>query len=169
VTIRIEIEIEGANELRQVFNIAPRVASEEFGKAFHVLTQAIATDAKRLAPVDTGRLRSSINGQVRFAGTQIVGEVGTKVFYAPYMEFGTGKAGDPAVPHKGSHWPPGKALGTWARRHGFKSGYQVAAIIGKRGGLRPRKYFRPALEKNKARVDAELQTALNRVLRRLSK
>jgi HK97 gp10 family phage protein len=169
VTIRIEIEIEGANELRQVFNQAPRIASEEFGRAFHVLTQGIATDAKRLAPVDTGRLRSSINAQVEFRGTEIRGMVGTAVFYAPFMEFGTGKAGDPAVPHKAGHWPPGKALGTWAKRHGFKSGYQVATIIGKRGGLRPRKYFRPALEKNKARVDAELQTALNRTLGRLSR
>lgn len=43
----------------------------------------IESTAKELAPVDTGRLRSSINYD-RQAGT-----VGTNVTYAPYMELGT--------------------------------------------------------------------------------
>jgi HK97 gp10 family phage protein len=167
VSIKIEVEFEGAEEFRRVFNRAPRIASEEFGKAFWRVTQAIATDAKRGAPVDTGRLRSSINAQVRFSGTQVIGEVGTRVFYAPYMEFGTGKAGDPEVPHKSGHWPPGAALETWARRHKFKSGKQVAAIIGLRGGLQPRRFFRNALDKNLKSVDGELRAALDRTLGRL--
>jgi len=47
----------------------------------------IAADAKRLAPVDTGKLRQSI-------GTQKVEKLTYRIFagvkYAPYMEFGTG-------------------------------------------------------------------------------
>jgi hypothetical protein len=167
VTIRIEVELKGQDVVRQLFNRAPRVATEEFSRAFHRITQGIATDAKRNAPVDRGRLRSSINAQVKTHVTQIVGEVGTKVFYAPYMEFGTGKVGDPVVPHKSTHWPPGAALDTWARRHGFSSGARVAAIIGRRGGLKARRYFRNALDKGLPRVDGELKAALDRVLGRL--
>lgn len=45
--------------------------------------------AKRLAPVDTGRLRSSITYEIGQEGTVIVGRVGTNVHYAPYLELGT--------------------------------------------------------------------------------
>lgn len=43
--------------------------------------------AKRLAPVDTGRLRASIRTRLMY----LVGEVFTDVEYAPYQEFGTSK------------------------------------------------------------------------------
>lgn len=39
-------------------------------------------------PVDTGNLRSSINGKVI---DETLGRVGTNVEYAPYVEFGTGE------------------------------------------------------------------------------
>jgi HK97 gp10 family phage protein len=47
--------------------------------------------AKRLCPVDTGRLRSSISWAVQIGGEGIVGRVGTDVEYAPYVEFGTSR------------------------------------------------------------------------------
>lgn len=45
--------------------------------------------AKRLCPVDTGRLRSSITHSVERDGRGLVGFVGTNVEYAIYVEFGT--------------------------------------------------------------------------------
>jgi HK97 gp10 family phage protein len=45
--------------------------------------------AKRLAPVDTGRLRSSITWEIVVEGTWIVGRCGTNVHYAVYLEMGT--------------------------------------------------------------------------------
>lgn len=55
----------------------------------------IASDARKLAPVDTGNLRSSITGssnvKAGFAGT-----VSTNVDYAAFVEFGTRKS--PAQP-----------------------------------------------------------------------
>jgi len=50
----------------------------------------VQTDAKRNAPVDTGRLRSSIH--LTQAGLE--GTVHTNVSYAPFMEFGTGSKVD---------------------------------------------------------------------------
>ncbi len=48
-------------------------------------------DAKRLAPVDTGRLHASIASRVEGNDKQIEGIVGTNVEYAPFQEFGTHK------------------------------------------------------------------------------
>lgn len=106
----------------------------------------IQSEARKRAPVDTGLLRSSIGYELGGQSGDQYAKIGSKVFYAPFMEYGTGLVGDPAVPHGGRHHPPGAALDVWAARHGFSSGYQVAAIIAKRGGLTPRLYMRRAFE-----------------------
>lgn len=49
----------------------------------------VTADAKRLAPVDTGRLRASISPAVETAGERTLGIVGSNVKYAPYQELGT--------------------------------------------------------------------------------
>lgn len=46
--------------------------------------------AKRLCPVDTGRLRSSISHELAL-DSGLVGRVGTNVEYAPFVELGTYK------------------------------------------------------------------------------
>lgn len=47
--------------------------------------------AKRLCPVDTGLLRSSIRSEVETEGDDQVAVIGTNVKYGPYVEFGTSK------------------------------------------------------------------------------
>lgn len=47
-------------------------------------------------PVDTGRLRNSITHEIRDAGLSAV--VGTNVYYAPHVEFGTRNPNYPAQP-----------------------------------------------------------------------
>ena len=51
---------------------------------------------KMLTPVDTGNLRNKI-----FTDNpkDMEWQVSTNVEYAAYVEFGTGKLGDPSVPH----------------------------------------------------------------------
>ena len=109
------------------------------------LTLAV-NQSKILTPVDTGRLRSSLAHEAHWEGSSLIGAWGTNVAYAPEMEYGTGSQGDSDVPHGGRHWPPGQALDRWAARHGFESGLQVARIIGKRGGLKPRHFLKKVLE-----------------------
>ena len=46
----------------------------------------VENEAKKLCPVDTGQLRSSITHEV----VEKEGRVGTNVEYAPYVEYGTG-------------------------------------------------------------------------------
>lgn len=108
--------------------------------------------ARKKVVVDTGRLRSSIAYGVDPINPAMYAKVNTEVFYAPYVEYGTGTMSDGEGGTGRAHYPPGEALQTWAVRHGFKSGYAVAAIIGRRGGLRPKPFMRPALEATRARL-----------------
>ncbi len=74
----------------------------------------IQRNAKREAPVDTGRLRSSI--QLEFFSGGLAAEVRANVFYAAFVEFGTGKAGrasnDQELPDSYQH---GDAAGVKAK------------------------------------------------------
>jgi HK97 gp10 family phage protein len=54
-------------------------------------TIRVETAAKRGAPVDTGRLRSSITHELGRDGGDLVGRVGTNVEYAPHVELGTSR------------------------------------------------------------------------------
>lgn len=93
--------------------------------------------------VDTGRLFRSIHveklGYCRYA-------VGTNVEYAPMVEYGTGAAGDPAVPHtarpKWVYYNP--ALGE------YRTAYPQP----------PRPYMHPAFETKRAVVTMNLTLAI---------
>jgi HK97 gp10 family phage protein len=51
----------------------------------------VETSAKRLCPVDTGRLRSSITWELGHDDIGLLAIIGTNVEYAPYVEFGTSR------------------------------------------------------------------------------
>lgn len=57
-------------------------------------TIKVQGDAKLLAPVDTGRLRNSIQAETKEIGGKVVGRIFTNLEYAPYVEFGTGQRGE---------------------------------------------------------------------------
>lgn len=50
----------------------------------------VQNEARRLAPVDRGRLRSSITHELAVEGGELVARVGTNVEYAMYVHEGTG-------------------------------------------------------------------------------
>lgn len=52
----------------------------------------VETAAKRRAPVDTGRLRSSISRELGIDNRGLRARIGTDVDYAIYVEFGTSRA-----------------------------------------------------------------------------
>lgn len=52
-------------------------------------TLQVERAAKRLAPVDTGRLRSSITHAMARDSRGLFGIIGTNVSYAPFVELGT--------------------------------------------------------------------------------
>ena len=58
----------------------------DINKALTKSCLLVEESAKTLCPVDSGRLKGSIRSQV----DNNVGQVGTNVEYAPYVEIGTG-------------------------------------------------------------------------------
>lgn len=54
-------------------------------------------DAKDLCPVDEGILRNSIQAGVRERDGKTEGFISTNIYYAPYVEFGTGQRGEASV------------------------------------------------------------------------
>lgn len=125
----------------------------------------IQSRARDKAPRDTGLLAASIVYEVDPSEVPQQAVVGSETHYAPYMEYGTGALGDPDAPysHMAGHWPPGEALEVWAGTHGFSSGYAIAAAIGKRGGLSPRRFLRDAVAAVQERMNDFLAQLANEI------
>lgn len=77
--------------------VSVRLATEKGVRRAGLLVQA---DAQNLVPVDSGRLRGSINTTVESTSNGAVAEVGTNVEYSSYVEYGTGQRGDSSVDHR---------------------------------------------------------------------
>ena len=99
-----------------------------------------------LAPVDTGRLRSSITQEV----APLRGRVFTNVEYAPHVELGT-------RPHiiKARR---ARALAGWQWK-----GEDVIVKSVHHPGTKPKPFMRPALEQNRGRIDDLLQDAAREI------
>lgn len=127
----IIIRIEGDERLRRIMR-NPEFVRGPFRRFLTRSAFIVEKAEKEKAPVDTGRLRSSIFSQVQERRASI----GPTVYYAAYVEFGTRP-----------HWPPRGALQPWARRHGFPPGnrgdFLVRRIIALRG-TKPHPFMAPA-------------------------
>jgi hypothetical protein len=150
----IEFKIEGLDELAQ------RVSKWDWGPAARRMldraTLHIEQKAKSFAPVDTGRLRASITHSVDPRPIPAWGMTGTNVHYARPMEYGT----------KRGHFPPPRALQTWAKRHGLPNAFLVARAIS-RQGLRPRAYMSKGFEDSLGFIDDCVRNATEEISRSL--
>lgn len=149
----INVEIRGLEEAQRK---AEQLVTDMFGEpmleAMRDSTLYVQRDAKRLAPVDTGRLRASITPSIR-QENGILGVVGSNVKYAPYMELGTKP-----------HWPPLSALETWARRHGTTA-FLVARAIAMRG-TKAREFLQGAVKENMNRIYRRIERAVRDIVRK---
>jgi HK97 gp10 family phage protein len=91
--VTVDFDLQGGEQVSdklQKFSAALR--GMPLVQAFREVLLWITGDAKRFAPVDTGRLRASITPEVKVAqvrGREVQGVVGSNVEYAPFQEFGT--------------------------------------------------------------------------------
>lgn len=148
--IKVKIKIEGLEEVQDRLQYDALMAPV-ITRLLRRAAITIEGEAKRLAPVDTGRLRASITSVIRFrAGPETIQEgvlvggpvspesarIGPAVTYGAHVEFGTRP-----------HWPPMSALQPWASRHGFPPGSAGAFLVAKaiaQHGTRPQPYMEPA-------------------------
>ena len=85
MSVEVTLDVKGVRELKNKITSLNRGMQKQIYHQLHRLGSSINNLAKQLAPVRTGRLRSSIYSKVK-DWTLIVG---AKVPYACYVEFGT--------------------------------------------------------------------------------
>lgn len=129
----MSIEFEGINELLDSLEELGNL--ENFEAALKKACALVERSAKEKAPKGTGELRRSITSKVEGSGTDIQGVIYTPLFYAPYVEFGTGlfaeSGGRQDVP-----WNYQDDEGNWHSTSGMK----------------PQPYMRPALNENREEI-----------------
>jgi hypothetical protein len=108
----------------------------------------VVNQAKRLCPVDEGRLRSSLASELRQDRGDLVARVGTNLDYGLFIHEGTGiYAGKgPITPKRGKYlrWPVKNNSGQGRRR--YKAGATAQyAYARKVKGVKGRPYLRNAL------------------------
>lgn len=81
---------ESPEELAAQFEAFDEALHERLIEAWETLVLLIESTAKKLVPVDTGNLRSSISSDVTVESGTIVGVVGTNVEYSVFIEYGRG-------------------------------------------------------------------------------
>ena len=147
----IEIRVRIEDEVVRRALADPELVAGPIRRFLNKSALVVEAGAKERSPVDTGRLRSSITHQVASAEAT----VGTRLIYAPWVEFGTKP-----------HWPPMRAMQPWAKRHGFPAGkvgaFLVARAIAKHG-TKPQPYLRPALQASLPDVRRFLEDAAREI------
>lgn len=137
----VNIEIEGANALINYLGDLSGQVTEIVSDEIEAGVEQIRNDAIQLAPVDTGRLRTSIQAEA----SGLRGEVKTNVEYAGYMEFGTGGSVD------------------------VRPGWEEIAEKYRGKGMRtvnitPRPFMRPAFEKNVPEIMSQINDRIGKEL-----
>ena len=132
-----KIDLRGMDQITRNINNVRRLMPEALAEANEETADEIAKFARRnvrdIDAVATGDLSKSI--EVTSSPGGLVFAVGSKMKYAPYVEFGTRP-----------HFPPLDAIREWCRVRGIDEGaaYPIARAIAERG-LPERPFLAPAL------------------------
>lgn len=136
------IELSGAEELIQRFD---KIAKPELLKQAIVDGCALVErTAKQNAPKLNGELRRSITSTIQEEGENIKGIVFTPLFYAPYVEYGTG-----IFAENGN----GRQDVPWAY-------YDEQGNLHFTSGQHPHPFLRPALNENREQIVDSIGRAL---------
>lgn len=92
----MDIQVKGLDSLIRKLAFLGGNADTAIDRGLAVGAQRVKSTAKQICPVDTGRLKGSIESHKSAKNAY---SVGTNVEYAGYVEFGTGQRGDPKVDH----------------------------------------------------------------------
>lgn len=143
--------IEGSEELKAALRQFPEAAKRGGRRGLIKGSLRVQRDARDAAPVDTGRLRASIEYQVQTMMNGVRAIIGTAVKYAKYREFGTRP-----------HFVPVRYIGRWAELHGL--GHRGVFVSG-----RATPFLMPAAEANQHAVINDVITEVRAEIERLSR
>ena len=128
------------------------ISPEELAPAFKKACLRIEADVKKMCPADTGALRNSISTEFTITKNALKAEIGTPLFYAPYVEWGTGLFA------KGEGGSKAKKI-PWTY-YSEKTGQFYTT-----SGQPPKPYLLPALNKNKGNIENALEAEIKRILK----
>lgn len=142
----------------------------------------VQSTAKRLAPVNDGYLRNSIQGEVKSEGNKIEGRVSTAVNYAHYVEFGTGPVGMAShkdLPHKILSKLVYKQNGWWihesdidaktAAKYHFEKRKTKNGVFYYTEGQPAQPFLYPALVQNEGKIAGSVRYDLQKEIKKLEK
>ncbi len=152
-SFRFSMTIEGLDELKLKLVDKP-VYKEPMLRALEKSAIVVESEAKRLTPVDTGRLRASISHRMGGQSTNPFAEVGTNIKYGIYVHEGR---------RAGAKMPPPGALSKWAGSHGFGKNVFVLARAISRKGIKPRRFLTDALVKSKDKILGYISRAASEI------
>ncbi len=109
---------------------------QKIEKAVSRAALLVEAEAKKKAPRDNGDLARSITSKVETSGNEVTGTVFTPLFYAPYVEYGTGLFAEDGDGRKDVPWHYKDDKGDWHSTSGQK----------------PQPFLRPALDENREQV-----------------
>jgi len=152
--VRIDLDIKNLNQAINDISRWEKTKRDAVRRAVNTSALNIQKGAKERCAVDTGRLRASIAMQPYQDGMTM--QVGTKLHYAPYVEFGTGRyvsvpSGVKGVPEKGRGTP-------WMYPE-TKNGKKTGNMVWTRGS-KPQPFLFPAAEAEKPKVISRIGKAL---------
>lgn len=140
-------EIRGLDRLVRKINALGGNSEKALEKGIRHATMLVQGDAKNLAPVDVGFLQNSIRAKTKVKNGVVEGKVSTNLFYAPYVEFGTGQRG------QSSPAPPKAPLSL-----GYRQDW---------AGMDAQPFLYPALKQNERKIKEMIKDELQNELRRL--
>ena len=163
------IKIKGLDEFRKQIKAYPKIAGKHYGKAMKKSVITIQKNARPLSPVFRGRLRDSIEWEVRGTGINITGVVGSTMkneIYPSVMEFGR---------KPGAKMPPPGALERWVwlvlkppKKMVKGVAFVVARAIGKKG-IKGKRFLQKGWEQSKRKVYMNFQKSHHDVVKELAK
>jgi HK97 gp10 family phage protein len=139
----MSIKVQGLDEAIRSLSKYSKEVQIDTAKAMNTSMLAVESKAKRNAPVDTGRLRSSIV-TTKATQTDLVARTEVGVNYAPYIEFGTRSKVD--VP---------AGLESYALQFKGSGG-------GSGGGMRAQPFLFPAWESERPKFEQAVKELLQR-------
>jgi HK97 gp10 family phage protein len=163
----VTFRMEGLEQMIAALGNISKKIEVEVAEEVNASALKIQSDAKKLAPVNLGTLRNSIQLVSILSNKRLTYTIGTSVSYAPYIEFGTG--GKVSIPagfadfasqfkgkSQGKFRDMVNALTEWVIKKGLAGSgnksrsvaYAIALSI-LRKGIRPQPFLIPAFEAEK--------------------
>lgn len=166
----VRIRLKGIDVLQRKLNALGLRARSALRDAVNESALRIQRNARRACPVDTGRLKTSIN--IDFFRGGLAAEVGTDVFYAPFIEFGTGPLGEQTntqglpdgYTHGPRYFPPSGELAGWSKRVSGPPPFLAARAIFEKGGSEARPFLGPAFEDERPKFEKRVREKVKGVL-----